>query len=159
MTELSRIVDGQPLPYSVDQLKRDFPLKEFPSELTQGDLPDSVHIILEVEPPATQDNERAVKALELYAEGVRQSWSVEARPVEAVLFADPYKLRIVLSRAGYREQVEAIVEQAPQEIRDAWEYSVAVGRHSPAVLGIIGVLQLTSAQADKLFADTLDVEV
>lgn len=51
LVELSRIVDGQPVVYSVDQLRRDFPRQIFPRELTQRDLPATVFIVLSAPRP------------------------------------------------------------------------------------------------------------
>lgn len=69
----------------------------------------------------------------------------------------PYQARVALTNAGLRDQVETVVAQADQGTRDAWEYGIAVDRHSPMIVALAGTIGLTEEQVNELFIQASQV--
>lgn len=63
----------------------------------------------------------------------------------------PYQARKILTIVGLRSTVEQAVQEADQEVKDAWEYALKIERHSPLVTSIGAALGLTDQQIDHLF--------
>jgi hypothetical protein len=63
----------------------------------------------------------------------------------------PGQIRKALTAAGLRTAVEAAVAAAPQDVRDDWEYSLAVHRANPLLNQMATQLGMTSEQVDDLF--------
>lgn len=72
--------------------------------------------------------------------------------------ATPYQARVVLTQAGLRDQVEAVVAQADQATKDAWEYGISVERNSPMIVSLGAALGLTDEQIDQLFIQASQVQ-
>lgn len=90
---------------------------------------------------------QSLESLIAEAEAVGEDEGAPAAPASVT----PYQMRQALAAAGLREAVEAAVGRAPSEVRDAWEYALAVERRSPLISAIGAMLDLTDAQIDALF--------
>lgn len=63
------------------------------------------------------------------------------------------QVRLALTAAGLREQVEAAVEAADQATQDHWFYSTELHRDHPLIVSMAASLGMTEAQIDALWFD------
>lgn len=70
-----------------------------------------------------------------------------------VVFADltPRQIRMALTRAGLRNDVEAAVAAGDQDLKDWWEFTQFFGRDHPQVVAMGVALNQTTAQIDALW--------
>jgi HD-GYP domain-containing protein (c-di-GMP phosphodiesterase class II) len=77
--------------------------------------------------------------------------AIDADAPEVPDSVTPYQARQAINAAGLREAVEAAVAGASYEVKDAWEYALAIERASPFVAAMGSALGLTEQQIDALF--------
>ena len=66
----------------------------------------------------------------------------------------PVQARLMMNHQGLREQVETLINQADnQDIKDYWEYSLAIERNHPILNDMATQLGLTDEQLDNLFIE------
>lgn len=65
----------------------------------------------------------------------------------------PLQARIALLKISKLAQVEAIIAQADETTKLAWEYATEFTRQSPIVLGLAGAIGLDSDALDQLFIE------
>lgn len=63
----------------------------------------------------------------------------------------PYQIRAALNEAGLRAAVEAAVAAAPQNVKDAWEFTLSFERYNPTLVSMAAALGLSSDRLDELF--------
>jgi len=63
-----------------------------------------------------------------------------------------WQMRKALTATGLRDQIEAAVEAAPQEIKDAWQYAATFDRHHPLIVQMVQLMGLSDEQVDAVFA-------
>lgn len=63
----------------------------------------------------------------------------------------PRQIRLILNATGLRSQVEAMVAQSSQDVKDTWEFSTMIERSNPMLIAMAGQLGLTDQQIDDLF--------
>ena len=63
----------------------------------------------------------------------------------------PRQVRLVLTQAGLRAQVEAAVALADQDTKDTWEFSTVIDRSNPLLVAMATSLGMTETQLDELF--------
>lgn len=68
-------------------------------------------------------------------------------------YLTPLQARKVLRAVGLKEQVDALLAQAPEEVREEWEFALQIERQNPTLLSMAEALALTSEQLDQLFID------
>ncbi len=64
----------------------------------------------------------------------------------------PRQIRMALTRAGLRSQVETAVTAGTQDLKDWWEFSTSFERNNPQVLGMCNLLGVSDVQCDGLWA-------
>ena len=64
----------------------------------------------------------------------------------------PRQIRMALTRAGLRDEVEAAVAAGDQDIKDWWEFSTAFERNHPEVLAMQAALSVSNSTLDALWA-------
>jgi hypothetical protein len=62
-----------------------------------------------------------------------------------------WKVRKALTAAGLRDQIEAAVAAASQDITDAWEYAGSFECDHPLILSMVEQMGLTDEQVDQVF--------
>ncbi len=70
----------------------------------------------------------------------------------------PRQIRRALNAAGLRATVEVAVAQAPQDVRDDWEFALEIRRDHPELNAMALALGLTSEQLDALFIAAAAIE-
>lgn len=77
----------------------------------------------------------------------------QSAPIAAARFAPitARQVRLALSTAGLRDQVEAAVAAADQATQDHWFYSESLHREHPLVVSMAASLGLSAQQIDGLF--------
>lgn len=92
--------------------------------------------------------------------GYYQSWLADGNEPEPAdpspapeVFPDltPRQLRMALTRAGLRAQVEAAVTAGDQDLKDWWEQSLSFERSHEQVASMVQALGKTSADADAVW--------
>ena len=73
-------------------------------------------------------------------------------PNPAILSVSPRQIRMALSRAGLRTQVESAVAAGDQDLKDWYEFSTEFERVNPQVLLMSAALGVSEAQLDDLWA-------
>jgi hypothetical protein len=63
----------------------------------------------------------------------------------------PRQIRLALTCVGLRATVEAAIAQAPQDVRDDWEYALEMRRDWPALNALAQQLGITPEQIEDLF--------
>ena len=81
------------------------------------------------------------------AEALRPAKVPAAPPV-----LTPRQIRMTLSRAGLRDEVETAVAAGNQDIKDWWEFSTAFERNHPEVLDMQAALSVPDSTLDALWA-------
>ena len=69
-----------------------------------------------------------------------------------------FQAKAALHLAGLLPQVEAAIANADPLTQLAWAEAVEYSRHSPAILALAGVLELTDEQVDDLFRAAMQIE-
>ena len=64
----------------------------------------------------------------------------------------PRQIRMALTRAGLRTEVEAAVAAGSQDLRDWWEFSTAFERNHPEVVNMQSALSVPDESLDLLWA-------
>ena len=64
----------------------------------------------------------------------------------------PRQIRMALTRAGLRDQVEAAVTAGDQDLKDWWEFSLSFERNHPLVTNMGSLLGQSEAQLDNLWS-------
>ena len=88
----------------------------------------------------------------------------DADPVELLatereaMVCSRFQAKAALHLAGLLPQVEAAIAQADPLTQMAWAEAVEYSRHSPAILTLAGVLELTDEQVDDLFRTAMQIE-
>ena len=74
--------------------------------------------------------------------------------VPATVYASltPRQIRMALTRAGLRDEVEAAVAAGDQDIKDWWEFSTAFERNHPEVLAMQAALSVSNESLDLLWS-------
>lgn len=77
----------------------------------------------------------------------------EEQPVAIIIPTSltPRQIRLVLNASGLREQVEAAVAMASQDIKDMWGFSLEYKRDDPVLAAMVVQIGITEAQLDVLF--------
>lgn len=73
------------------------------------------------------------------------------RRVQVPKQVTPLQMRKALNLAGLRETVQSAVNEASQEIQDAWEYATVIERTDPSLNQMAQNLGLDTAAVDALF--------
>ena len=74
-------------------------------------------------------------------------------PPAAPLTATPYQFRAGLTAAGIRSQVDSMVSNGSQNIKDAYEYAALFSESDPIIIQIGTELNLTEAQIHNIFVE------
>ena len=74
-------------------------------------------------------------------------------PPAAPLTATPYQFRAGLTAAGIRSQVDSMVSNGSQNIKDAYEYAALFSESDPIVIQMGAELNLTEAQIHNIFVE------
>lgn len=88
----------------------------------------------------------------------------EIDPAEALtaeragMVCSRFQAKAALHLAGLLPQVEAAIANADPLTQLAWAEAVEYSRHSPAILTLAGVLELTDEQVDDLFRTAMQIE-
>ena len=69
-----------------------------------------------------------------------------------------FQAKAALHLSGLLPQVEAAIAQADPLTQMAWAEAIEYSRHSPAILALAGVLELTDEQVDDLFRTAMQIE-
>lgn len=69
-----------------------------------------------------------------------------------------FQAKAALHLAGLLPSVEAAIANADPLTQLAWAEAVEYSRHSPAILALAGVLELTDEQVDDLFRTAMQIE-
>ena len=69
-----------------------------------------------------------------------------------------FQAKAALHLAGLLPSVEAAIAEADPLTQLAWAEAVEYSRHSPAILALAGVLELTDEQVDDLFRTAMQIE-
>ena len=89
---------------------------------------------------------------------------IEADPAEALaaeraaMQCSRFQAKAALHLAGLLPSVEAAIANADPLTQLAWAEAVEYSRHSPAILALAGVLELTDEQVDDLFRVAMQIE-
>jgi hypothetical protein len=75
-----------------------------------------------------------------------------ATPTPPPVSCSPLQARRALRAAGLIANVNAMVNAADADTKDAWEYATVIHRDNPVVLALAAQLGLSDAQVDNLFA-------
>lgn len=67
------------------------------------------------------------------------------------LTATPWKFRLALTRMNLREQIENIVKNSSQDIKDGWDYATSFDRLNPFILQLGKILNLSYHEVDEVF--------
>lgn len=97
-------------------------------------------------------------------EGFAPPPEIETDPVEALaaeragMVCSRFQAKAALHLAGLLPSVEAAIANADPLTQLAWAEAVEYSRHSPAILALAGVLELTDEQVDDLFRAAMQIE-
>lgn len=87
--------------------------------------------------------------------GGQRTWIVrtgdDLQAQAPVLSVKNWQMRRALNAQGLRAEVDAVIAQATQDMKDMWDYSPDVDRAHPFVEQMRLALQLTQQQVDELF--------
>lgn len=85
-------------------------------------------------------------------------WAVNMTPCALIDVApihispiSPRQIRMALTRAALRAQVEAAVVAGNQDLKDWWEFSTLFERTNPQVVAMCAALGVSDAQCDALW--------
>ena len=103
-----------------------------------------------ITPPENPDN----KPMELTMDG----WVIRdvrpPKPETVPASITPVQARVVMNHHNLRDSVEALISQSEnQDIKDYWEFSLAIERNNPILLSMAEQLGLTDEQLDNLFIE------
>ena len=73
-------------------------------------------------------------------------------PPSPVTVVTPRQARLALNAAGLLDKVNAAVAAADPATQITWEFATQIDRNDPLIAALAGVLNLSSAQIDTLFA-------
>ena len=76
---------------------------------------------------------------------------VRADPPAPIPTVSAWQIRKALNQAGLRDQIEAAVASASQEIKDGWEYATDFERDNLLIVQMSRGLGLADAEVDQLF--------
>lgn len=65
----------------------------------------------------------------------------------------PFQGRMALSNGGYLAQAQALIDQADEKTKVAWEYALVWNRTSAMIESLAGALGLSDVQVDELFKE------
>jgi hypothetical protein len=86
-----------------------------------------------------------------------QVWRLEPapkpEPSPVPQSVSPLQARRALRAAQLMEAVEALIADASEEVREAWEYAVEIRRDDATLAVLAAELGMTDAQLDDLFRD------
>jgi hypothetical protein len=85
------------------------------------------------------------------ADAIRSA-AIAALPV-VIPNLTPRQVRLALTAAGLRDQVEAAVLAADQNTKDTWEFATEIVRTDPILIAMAKSIGITNAKLDKLFLD------
>jgi len=63
----------------------------------------------------------------------------------------PLQARKALRAAGIKEQVDALLAAAPENVQEEWEYAITIERNNPTLLATAAQLNMTPEQIDAIF--------
>jgi len=107
--------------------------------------------------PAAPWDEMTTAALKAWCDvEIANGWSPPAPPQEEIPSpvpeaVTPLQIRRALNTAGLRATVEAAVQSADQDVKDAWDFALEVRRDNALLTGMAAQLGMTSEQIDDLF--------
>jgi hypothetical protein len=87
-------------------------------------------------------------------------WQINDQPLAAEyhkqnarqsMVVGPYQIRKTLRDAGLLDAVKAFVDQADEDIQEAWTYSTEFKRLDPMILAALNALGIDADTADQLF--------
>jgi hypothetical protein len=67
------------------------------------------------------------------------------------LTATPWKFRLALNRLGLRDQIEIIVKNSTQDIKDGWDYATSFDRLNTFILQLGKMLNMSYHEVDEIF--------
>ena len=73
------------------------------------------------------------------------------KPAPAPLVVSPRQIRMALTHAGLRADVESTVAAGDQDLKDWWQYATSFVETHPQVVAMAGQLNLSEAQVHDLF--------
>jgi len=82
----------------------------------------------------------------VFADG---AWEQRLAPIPDIT---PRQIRLAMTQAGIRSQVEAYVAAASQDVKDTWEFATIIERDNAIIVSGAAALGMTDAQIDDLFA-------
>lgn len=64
---------------------------------------------------------------------------------------NPLQFRSALRKLGLINSVKAVIETAPDEVKDSWEYSLQYNRFHPLIVSYGKIMKLSEEQIDEIF--------
>lgn len=157
----AKVVDGAvtAYPYTLADLKRDWPETSFPPSPRQMDDEWGVVAVERVDAPEAGEGEVAEESTPI-GPPWSQVWTVRAKTPEELAVPVPLvvtmrQARLALLAAGLMDDAEAALDALPSPQKEAarieWEYATEVRRDWPFVALVATALGLTPEQVDALF--------
>lgn len=153
---IARIVDGElRYPYSLGQLRADFPNTSWPAEWALIDLASVGCVEVQaVEPPACGEHQSVEEAAPVLVDGQwRQAWTICDDPPAVPTQVPAHHLRRALRAAGVLASVQAMIDALPpdHDMRDDWQYAPYFRRDAVGIGQAAQMLGLTDEQLDAIF--------
>ena len=63
----------------------------------------------------------------------------------------PLQLRRALRASGHMPQIQAYLDTAPEEVKEAWQFATAIPRLDSLILAVQADLEVTDEEVDQLF--------
>ena len=91
----------------------------------------------------------AIQITNAEAEAIQEANKPVSAPVAQI---SPRQIRMALTHAGLRSQVEAAVAAGDQDLKDWYEFSTYFDRNHPQVIAMAQSLNVTDQELDTLWA-------
>jgi len=163
-----RIIDGTPVPYSFEDLRRDSPKMQFPKNPSDQLLAiyDVYRMTADPEPVYDRKTQRVEPGeIEAQGDGFVQRWrvvnlsteEVEQRAIDrrAKMRVDLYQLRLALIDGGHdqavRTEIQALTPKQRERLQILMESKPSVNRQERWINTLLSGAGLTDEQVDGIF--------